>query len=299
MSRIAFAPPPAEDTRTGDQTWYPSVKGGTRLGIVAGNGVLPGRVIDACRQRGRDYFVLAIEDQTDPEVTRGSPHAWVRLGALGRTFHILRDEDVSDLVLAGPIRRPSLGELKPDLMGMRLLGRVGASVFGDDGLLSAVVRQCEEEGFRVVGVDEVVGGLLAPVGGLGRLEADDGASADIERGVEIVRTLGALDVGQAAVVQQGVVLGVEAVEGTDALLERVAGLRLEGPGGVLVKIVKPQQNRCVDLPTIGSGTVRGAAAAGLRGIAVEAGGTLVIDRDAVARAADEAGLFVVGIDIET
>jgi DUF1009 family protein len=120
--------------------------------------------------------------------------------------------------------------------------------------------------------------------------------ADIRRGIEVSRGLGHLDVGQAAVVQDGMVLGIEAAEGTDALLARCAGLRREGPGGVLVKTRKPQQESRIDLPTIGAGTVTAAATAGLRGIAVEAGGALVVDRPAVVRAADEAGLFILGVD---
>ncbi|MBI4182608.1 MAG: UDP-2,3-diacylglucosamine diphosphatase LpxI [Proteobacteria bacterium] len=270
-----------------------------RLGIVAGSGVLPGRVVAACRASGRDFFVLAIEGHTDPAVAEGSPHAWVRLGALGKAIRILHDERVGEVCLAGPVRRPSWRELRPDLGGIRFLARVGSRAFGDDGLLSAVVERIEEEGFRVVGADEVAVDLLPPSGPLGRHRPDARAEADIGRGVAVARALGALDVGQAVVVQEGVVLGVEAAEGTDALLVRCGGLHSHGPGGVLVKIPKPQQDRRVDLPTIGPDTVRRAHAAGLSGIAVEAGGTLVLERAEVVRVADELGLFVTGIDRPT
>jgi UDP-2,3-diacylglucosamine hydrolase len=161
--------------------------------------------------------------------------------------------------------------------------------------LTAVIREFEGEGFRVIGADHLLGSALATAGPLGRHLPDAQAEDDIALGFRVVRALGMLDIGQAAVVQQGLVLGVEAIEGTDALIARCAALRREGPGGVLVKAPKPGQERRADLPTIGRRTVEGAAAAGLRGIAVEAGASFVIDRAVVAAAADRAGLFVVGI----
>jgi hypothetical protein len=268
-----------------------------KLGILAGGGALPVRVIEACRATGREFFVLAFEGQTDPRIIADTPHAWVRLGAVGEAFRLLRGAGVADVVLAGPVKRPNLSDIRPDLHGAKFLAKVGARAFGDDGLLSAVVKEIEEEGFRVIGADEVFAELRTPLGPCGRIVPDAVAAADIARGIEVARTLGRLDVGQAVVVQQGLVLGVEAIEGTDGLLARCAGLRREGPGGVLVKVAKPGQERRVDLPTVGVETVTTAAKAGLRGIALEAGGSLIIDRGAVARAADEAGLFVVGVAV--
>lgn len=269
----------------------------TRLGILAGGGELPARLIEVCRARGREVFVLAFEGQTDPATVSGVDHAWTRLGQVGTAIKALHDAGVTELVMIGPVGRPALSELRPDLHGVRFLARVGAASLGDDGLLRAVIGELEREGFRVIGADDVLNDLLAPAGPYGALTPDQDAERDIARGIAVARALGGVDVGQAVVVQQGIVLGVEAVEGTDRLLERCAGLCREGPGGVLVKLKKPHQEARVDLPTIGVETLRAAAAAGLRGIAVEAGGTLIIDRDALAAAADEAGLFVVGVEV--
>ena len=269
-----------------------------RLGILAGGGQLPGRMIEACRAADREFFVLAFEGQTDPAMVEDAPHAWVRLGAVGEAFGHLRAAGVEEIVLAGPVKRPSLADLRPDLRGAAFLARVGANAFGDDGLLSAIVKEVEGEGFRVVGADEVLSVLLTPEGACGGLEPDTLAWSDIRRGIAVARALGRVDVGQAAVVQQGLVLGIEAVEGTDALLQRCAALRRDGPGGVLIKVAKPTQERRVDLPTIGVATIPKAAAAGLRGIALEARGSLIIDREAVAKAADAAGLFVIGVKVE-
>ncbi len=267
-----------------------------KLGILAGAGELPLRIIEACRAADRPFFVLAFEGSADPALLAGAPQAWVRLGAAGEGLRLLRENGVEELVMAGAVRRPSLLQLRPDWRTAKFFARVSYRALGDDGLLRSVIRELEDaEGFRVIGADALLGPALAPAGPLGRLAPDEQAQQDIALGFRIVRALGALDIGQAAVVQQGLVLGVEAIEGTDALIERCRALRREGPGGVLVKGMKPGQERRADLPTIGPRTVARAEAAGLGGIAVEAGATLVLDRDATVAAADRAGLFLVGI----
>ncbi|MFO0997183.1 MAG: UDP-2,3-diacylglucosamine diphosphatase LpxI [Alphaproteobacteria bacterium] len=266
-----------------------------KLGILAGGGELPARLVAACRSSGRPFYVLAFEGHTDRQLVEGVPHGWIRLGALGEGLRLLHAEAVDELVLAGRVTRPALSELVPDLRGLKFLAKVGASALGDDGILRAVTEELEAEGFRLVGPESILGDLVAPEGPYTTARPDAAALEDIARGIEVAKGLGRLDVGQAVVVQAGIVLGVEAIEGTDALLARCAGLKRKAPGGVLVKMRKPMQDSRVDLPTIGVETVRGAAAAGLRGIAIEAGGALVLDRPAVAAAADAAGLFVVGV----
>jgi DUF1009 family protein len=266
-----------------------------KLGIIAGGGPLPGLVAEACRAEGRPFHILALKGHADPAVIGELPADWIRMGEAGSGFELLRKAGVVELMMIGPVRRPTLLELAPDFRTTRFFARVGLKALGDDGLLRAVVREMETEGFRVVGVDEVLAGCLAPAGLFGRLAPDAQAEADILRGFEVANGLGALDVGQAVVVQQGIVLGVEAVEGTDALIRRCAGLKREGPGGVLVKVKKPGQDRRFDLPTIGLATVNEAAAAGLRGIAVEAGGSLVLGREAVGAEGDRLGVFVMGV----
>lgn len=267
------------------------------LGIIAGGGPLPVRVAEAARAAGRAVFVVGLEGFADPAALAPFPHAILRFGAAGRILAALRAHDCRDLVLIGTVRRPSLLDLRPDPLAVRLLARIGRAAFaGDDGFLSAVIRVLGDEGFHVVGAHEVLDAVLAPAGLLTRIAPDAQGQADIARGVTVARTLGALDVGQGCVVQLGFVLAVEAVEGTDAMLARCGPLARGGAGGVLVKLVKPGQERRADLPTIGSETVRAAARAGLRGIAFEAGGAILADREATIAAANEAGLFLLGID---
>lgn len=266
-----------------------------KLGIIAGQGNLPILIVDAARAEGRDAFVVALEGQTAPDLVDGIEHTWVHLGAVGAAIDALRAARCREVVFAGGVRRPSLFGLRLDARGAKLAARNARAALGDDGLLSILVEELEGEGFKVVGADDLLAGLLVGEGVLGRHHPDESAEIDIARGLEVARAIGGLDVGQAAVVQQGVVLGMEGAEGTDALIRRCGGLRREGPGGILVKIKKPNQERRVDLPTIGIETVTAAAEAGLRGIAIEAGATLVLHREEVVAAADEAGLFVVAL----
>jgi DUF1009 family protein len=270
----------------------------SKLGILAGGGDLPRRLVQVCRDSGRDVFVLAFEGQTDPATTTDVEHGWTHLGSTSAALQLLRAAAVTDVVMAGPMTRPSLRDLRLDPLSVKVLAKAGASALGDDGLLRAIVGVLEGEGFRVLGVDDVLGDMVAAMGPFGRHSPDTQAEQDIARGIAVALALGAHDVGQAVVVQQGLVLGVEAIEGTDRLLDRCAELRRSGLGGVLVKVRKPRQETRADLPTIGARTVARAAAAGLRGIAVQAGGALVIDRQAVADAADKASLFVVGVQVD-
>ncbi len=268
-----------------------------KLGILAGSGDLPARLVAACRSNRREHFVIALNGETTAEAIAGAPHAWLDLPKVGRIFKTLHDQQCRDVVLAGPIRRPALKQLKPDRRGLALLPKLLAAG-GDDGLLRIVIEEIESEGFRVVGVDNILADLVAGQGALGRCLPAPEQHSDIARGIAVAQTLGALDVGQAVVVQQGHVLGVEAAEGTDALLQRCAALRREGSGGVLVKLCKPGQDARADLPTIGPQTVVAAAAGGLAGIAIEAGAALVLDREAVIEAADQKGIFVLGLGPE-
>ncbi len=271
-----------------------------KLGVLAGGGDLPVRIIEACRRTGRPYFVVAFEGQTPAGTVAGTPHSWVRLGAPGKALKLLREQRVEELVLAGSVRRPSVAEVRPDLWAAKFLAKVGSKALGDDGLLQALVRELEEkEGFRVVGAETLLPGTLAEEGVFGRIAPDAQARQDIERGIEVAHGLCEFDVGQAVVVQQGLVLAVEAIEGTDAMVARAGRLQRGGAKGVLVKVGQPKRESRADLPTIGVGTVRAVAGAGLQGIAVEANGALVLDRESVVRAADAAGVFVVGVAVRT
>jgi DUF1009 family protein len=271
------------------------------LGIIAGGGDLPRAVADSASRSGREIFVLALRGSADGWVENYS-HQWVGLGEPGKGIKALRAAACADVLLVGRVDRPKFSELKLDTKGILSAPRViAAALRGDDALLRSLVDLFEREGFRALSVGEAAPSLLASTGPIGRVEARGEHQDDIALGFEIVRALGKLDVGQAAIVCEGLTLAVEAAEGTDAMIGRVMKLpeHLRGrpgePRGVLVKAPKPIQDRKTDLPVIGVQTIRNAAAACLAGIAVETGGALIVDRDQVAAAADEAGMFVIGV----
>ena len=267
------------------------------LGILAGSGSLPARVAEAAMAAGRRVFIVGLDGHAEPRVLAPFPHEFIRFGAAGRILAALREHGCKDLVMIGPVRRPSLLHLRPDIEAAKILARIGRAAFaGDDGLLAAVIRILQQEGFSVVGAQTILAAALGPLGLLTRAAPDAAAMLDLRRAVSVARALGAVDVGQGCVVQGGLVLAVEAAEGTDAMLARCAGLARAGPGGVLVKLVKPGQDRRADLPTIGPETLRRAAAAGLRGVAFEAGGTILAERPATIAEADAGGLFLLGLD---
>lgn len=265
-----------------------------KLGILAGGGELPRLLIAACREAGRDVFVVAFKDQCDTQTTVGVDHAWVRLGAAGAALKALRKNGVKDLVMAGRIKRPSFTGLMPDVSAVRFLAG-GLFNKGDDGLLRGIIKTLEEdEGFRIVGVHDVLPELLSPEGVIGSIAPAEDAQIDIAAAQEAARRLGAEDKGQAAVALGGHTVALEERDGTDAMLARL----IEGGqarGGVLAKMCKPGQEKRADLPAIGLKTVENAARAGLKGIVVEAGASIIVRRDQVAQAADEKGLFVMGV----
>lgn len=268
-----------------------------KLGIIAGGGAIPVQLVDHCRITGREFFVLALKGHVDELDLNTVSHSEIRLGAAGKMIATLHEQAVQDVILIGKLRRPSLFELRPDARAAKIAFKARRKTHGDDGLLSAIIRELEEEGFNVVGIDAVMSEMLAPLGVMGKHAPDKLALADIDRGVDVVKALGALDVGQGAIVQDGIVLAVEASEGTDQLIERSKALHRKGAGGILVKSMKPGQERRVDLPTIGVTTIALALEAGLRGIAVEAGSTLIVDQAAVIAAADAGGLFLSGFEV--
>lgn len=269
--------------------------GWTRLGLIAGAGALPVRLAAACAASGRACFVARLPGLADAALD-AYPGGAFAMGEVERRFAAFRAFSVDAVCLAGYVRRPNFAALKLDVKGAALLPKVlAAAARGDGALLGVLVQACEAEGFPVIGAEEVLGGLLARPGPLGAHAPDAAALADIAKAAALIAALGPFDVGQAACVRDGLVLAVEAQEGTDAMLARVGDIApANPPRGVLVKRPKPAQERRVDLPTIGPATVAGLARAGLAGAALEAGAALIVDVEAVRAAADAAGLFIYG-----
>jgi hypothetical protein len=272
------------------------------LGLIAGGGELPRAVAEAVRAAGRSVFVVPLVGSVAENWVKDFPHEFLSPGEPGRIIKALKGAGAGDVLMAGRVDRPKFSELKLDAKGMLLLPKaVAAAKKGDDALLRFIVGICEDEGLRAVSVAEAAPALVAAEGALGAITPNDEHRADIEKAFRIVHALGALDVGQAAAVCEGLALAVEAAEGTDAMLVRIGTLResLRGTAGknrgVLVKALKPTQDAKTDMPVVGVQTVKNAAAVHLAGIAVEAGMALILDKQAVAAQADRLGLFVIGV----
>jgi DUF1009 family protein len=273
-----------------------------KLGLIAGGGALPVELAARCEAAGRSFSVMRLKSFADPALAR-YPGVDVGLGEFGKVFKALRAEGCEVVCFAGNVKRPDFATLLPDARGLKVVpGLIMAARQGDDALLRRVLDEFEKEGFEIEGAHEVVGEMTLPLGRLGRFYPAAEHMADIDKALMVAREIGRLDVGQGAVVCEGLVLAVEAQEGTDAMLRRVADLpqairgSAERPRGVLAKAPKPIQETKVDLPTIGVATLQRAARAGLAGVVGEAGRLLVVDREAVIAAADELGLFVLGVD---
>jgi DUF1009 family protein len=272
------------------------------VGLIAGGGVLPFAVADSLIARNITPKFFALKGVCDPARVVRFHHHWISIGQLGRLKRLLTAENCRDLVFIGTLVRPALSEIRLDWGTIRVIRNVWAAFRGgDDHLLTGIARIFEQDGFRMVGIKDVAPDLLMPQGYLTRTSANETGLADIAKGREVLRALSPFDIGQAVVVIEGHVVGIEDIEGTDGLLARVARLRAEGrirartARGVLVKAPKSGQDLRFDLPTLGPRTVEGATAAGLSGIAIVAGNTVVAEPQAMIEAADRAGLFVTGL----
>jgi DUF1009 family protein len=272
------------------------------VAIVCGGGALPFAVAAALRRRGRHPVLFPLKGIADAARVGGYPHHWMALGQFGRFVRLAREAGCHEVVLVGSLVRPALRELRFDWLTLRALPKlIAAFRGGDNHLLSSVAAGFEREGFRLADLRTIAPEVLLPEGVMTRAAPDAAAQADIAYGLSALATMSAFDIGQALVVIDQHIVAIEDIEGTDGLLARVARLREIGRlraswgKGVLVKAPKVGQDMRLDLPTLGPRTVEGAVAAGLTGIAVIAGNTLVADAERVVAEADKAGLFVVGL----
>ncbi len=266
------------------------------LGIVAGSGALPEKLVAYCQKEKRDFCIVGFKNQTDEKLLKQAPHILVKLGQLKKPIQFLKQNNVKELVLIGAVRRPSVFELKPDLKTFRLLMKYGLSRHGDDKVLCLVDQVLSEEGFELHGVHEYLPELIMPKGILGKVKPTDKHLKDIEKAEDVLYQLGKADVGQSAVLQNRLILGVEAIEGTDELIKRCGKYQRKGGKPVLVKMKKPDQDERFDLPTIGPKTIENLNAGGYAGVALQANSALIVELEKTVRLADQYGLFVYGFE---
>lgn len=271
------------------------------LALICGGGSLPLAVADYVAAHGRKVLLFPLHGAAKSADFERRPHQWLYFGQGGKFVRIARAAGCRDVVFIGSLVRPAFWQIRPDFKVLLLMRRIAAAFRGgDDHLLSGIARLLEAEGFRLLGAHEVAPEILVPEGALGRTQPTERDRADIALGFDYLRSTGGFDVGQAAVVAGKHVLAVEAAEGTDDMLARVAQMRANGRvrapagSGVLVKAPKHSQDQRFDLPSIGPQTVDGVARAGLAGIAVVAGSTIIAEPERLIAAADRANIFVIG-----
>jgi hypothetical protein len=272
------------------------------VALVCGGGALPLAVAESISKRGRAVVLFGLRGVAESAAVERFQHHWVHIGQIGKFMRLARAAGCRDVIFIGSLVRPSLWHVRPDLKALQIMPRVIAAYRGGDNhLLSGMSRIVEQEGFRLLGAHEVAPEILVPEGPLGRAQPSQKDRDDITIGFDCLRAIGPFDVGQAVVVAGKHVLAVEAAEGTDQMLARVAEMRANGrvrsPAGigVLVKAAKPGQDRRFDLPSIGARTVDGVVRAGLAGIAVLAEETIIAEPELVVAKADQANIFVTGV----
>jgi DUF1009 family protein len=266
------------------------------IGLIAGNGQFPFLVLRAARQLGHDVAVIGIEGEAFPDLENvarelGASFSWIALGHLGRCITALTAAGVSRAVMAGQVKHVKLfGGVLPDLMMLKVLSRLRSK--NTDALIAAVADVLQEHGIALMDSTALIGDLLARPGVLTRKTPSGDMQHDFEFAYGVADSIAGLDVGQTIVVKDRAVVAVEAMEGTDAVIRR--GGDLAGPGARVVKVAKPSQDMRFDVPVVGVPTVDAMRAAGADGLSIDAGKTLILDGDAFIRAADEAGIVVVG-----
>ena len=268
----------------------------TNLCVIAGGGILPRKLADNFDPSGDRIFFLAFRNVTDPEVVAGRHHEWLELGEVQKAIDAMHRNNVDKVVMAGPIQRPALSSLALDIRALQMLAKGGLKAFGDDGLLSLVAKEIEKEGIKVIGIEQILPGVLTKEGLLAGPAPTKTSWDDIKRGLQVLNSLGPCDVGQSIAVQEGIVLAIEAIEGTDQMIERAGSLQRNVSGPILIKISKTNQDKRVDLPTAGPETVNNAIRSGFQGLALEANNSLLLDKDRVIKIAEKNSFFVIGVD---
>ncbi len=269
----------------------------TKLCIIAGGGSLPKQLISHCQSIGKEIFVIAIKGNADKDLClKNIDHMWIKIGQAGSGFAKLKEQKINELVMIGTIKRPTIKELVPDLKTAKFFAKIALKSLGDDGILRALINEFKQDGIRVIGIQDVMPEILIKKGVLTKHKPNKQSLADIKRAIEVATELGKLDVGQAVIVQEGLVLGVEGIEGTAELIKRCSQYKRKGQDGILLKLRKPEQDLRVDLPTIGPKTIEDAKKYGLKGVCLHAGNGLIVDEEQTIKLANKHKIFLMGVD---
>jgi len=267
----------------------------TKLAIIAGNGSIPFYLIEECEKKAIKYSLILIDGHGSKLLNKYKPDYIVSLSKMGRAIKFVKENGIKDIIMVGGVNRPSLKNIIPDLWTAKFIANIKSSVTGDDSILSRLTKALEEEGFNILAPEDIIPNLLCPMGVLGKFKPSEDNKKDIIDGFKIAKMVGSHDIGQALVIENGLVLAIEAAEGTDSMIRRSEKLKKDQKGGVLVKVIKPQQDKRIDRPVIGINTLKAVKDAGLDGIAIEKKEIMILNFSEVVSYADKEGLFIAGI----
>lgn len=266
-----------------------------KLAIIAGSGYLPRHVYDACRLKDIKCELVTLENETSLELFKNIKHSKYKIHKISQILKHCKETGASHITLAGKVKRANISRLLLDFKGAKLFAMIVKNGINDNAILKTILTFIEGEGFKIIAPEKIATNIILHKGALSKAKPNKSAKEDIKHGLKVLKGIASYDVGQALIVQNGLVLGVEAAEGTDGLIKRCGEIKQEGEGPVLIKIVKPEQDKRVDLPCIGPDTIITSHKYGIRGIAAEAGNTLILDQVNTIKLADKYKIFVFGI----
>ena len=275
-----------------------NLKTGTKIpkiAIIAGNGSIPFYLIEEFKNIGREYCLIIIEGHGKELSEQYNPDFIVSLSKMGRAVKYVKSLGIKHILMVGGVTRPSLKNIIPDLWTAKLLTTINSKVSGDNSVLSKLTYALEKEGFIIIAPEEILPNLICPKGTLGKIKPNEQNHKDISTGFKVAKIIGANDIGQSLVIENGLIIAVEAAEGTDRMIKRSLSLKKEKKAGVLIKVIKPMQDKRIDRPVIGINTIKEAKIAGLDGIALESNEIIILNYNDVILYADKEGLFVEGV----
>lgn len=272
-----------------------------RLGIIAGSGNLPLSIIEECKKRKIEPFVIIMKEFANEADYKSLKYITAQFGDIGKSIAFFKKNKVKKIVFAGAVKKPDLKTIWPDLKGFFLLMQLLKSkVFGDDTILQTTIKFLEKEGFTIVPVDSIISDIKISEGIAGKVDLPSkDYFNDINLGIKVLKQIGNLDIGQSVVIQNGIVVGIECIEGTEKLIERCGLLKYKtGRKPILVKIKKSNQTRKIDLPAIGVDTVKQIKNAGFAGVAIDCHNGLIIDKNEVIKLANDNKIFIYGVKVD-
>ena len=267
----------------------------SKIAIVAGNGFLPVQIVEKCIDIGKPYFLLVVNDHGEEVLKKYNSDFVLHLNKLGKAIQYLKKNNIIEIIMIGAVNRPALKNMFPDIWTAKFLASISNKMLGDDNILSNLAIALEKEGFKIVAPENLLPNILSKKGVMGKVSPQEPHLRDIKIGFETAKNIGKYDIGQSLVIEDGLIIALEAVEGTAAMINRAYKYKKTRNSAILVKVLKYNQEKRIDRPTIGVETIEQIAKSGFAGIVTEANEVLIIDYEKTIEAADKSNIFIQGI----